>query len=182
MFWGRNLSIRWLRVQGLFKLYLYGVRGWVRKAGDFCCPLLLHHQSLLPCVDVSVLERHRTTSAVNTPLFNARHGLQCASVPAVMCRKKKTLAHLNGNQRVIFRKEKETARWGEPVKATCLPKATSILPIPLLRFNLSLGDEVLESLLMPLCCPCVVLLLFQSQSFPIRLLYTSTHVSNTLNC
>lgn len=91
MFWGRNLSIRWLRVQGLFKLYLYGVRGWVRKAGDFCCPLLLHHQSLLPCVDVSVLERHRTTSAVNTPLFNARHGLQCASVPAVMCRKKKHL-------------------------------------------------------------------------------------------
>lgn len=56
----------------------------------------------------------------------------------------------------------------------------NIIPIPLLRFSLSSRDEVLESLLMPLCCPRVVLLLSQSQSFTIWLLDTRARVKYVL--
>lgn len=60
------------KTRGLFRLYLYRVRGRVRKTGDFCCPLLLHHQSLLPCFDVSVLEQRTETAAINKALFNTQ--------------------------------------------------------------------------------------------------------------
>lgn len=60
------------KTRGLLRLYLYRVWGGVRKTGDFCCPLLLHHQSLLPCFDVSVLEQRTETAAINKALFTTQ--------------------------------------------------------------------------------------------------------------